>query len=97
MRGINVGFSLTVPADTTRRLLILYLGLFNAGSRLVAHVSDGSSPDYAVDWASTGSPARAYTFVYSVASAGQTLTITFTQTAVFNPNNNITLEEPRYR
>ncbi|MGH9644166.1 MAG: hypothetical protein ACRD3Q_17310 [Terriglobales bacterium] len=92
IRGQNLGFSFTVPADTTRRLLILYVGLFNAGMQIRAHLSDGSSPDYVDNYAGVGSPAREYTLVYSAASSNQTLTITYVQTAIYGANNNITLE-----
>src|SRR6185437_16194304 len=65
------------PADTSQRTITLYLGAYNTIGKLVAHLSDGSSPDY-VDTTfspvSTVVPA-AYTISYKAGSSGQTLTL----------------------
>src|SRR5207248_1645518 len=41
------GFQITVPADTTMRMLSVYVGAQNASGKLTAHLSDGSATDYA--------------------------------------------------
>src|SRR5690606_11131825 len=44
--GLNNGFQVTVPADTTARTLKMYVGLWAAGGRFEASLSDGSAPTY---------------------------------------------------
>jgi len=72
------GFSFTVPADTTARVLRVYVGVVNVRGQLVARLSDGSAPDY-VDSSlfNAASGDGVYTIAYSAASAGQTLTVTW--------------------
>ncbi len=78
--GQNRGFSITVPADTTVRTLALYVGLWNAQGKMVAHLSDSSAPDYTdTSLSSAGSILGTYTFTYSAGTVGQTLTLTYTQ------------------
>ena len=73
------GFQITVPADTTPRILTIYVGVYATQGRLVAHLSDGSAADYVdTSLSSGGSVPRAYTLNYAAGSSGQTLTITFT-------------------
>ena len=77
--GASRGFQITVPADTTPRILTIYVGVYATQGRLVAHPSDSSAADYVDTSLSSGaSVPRAYTFNYQAASAGQTLTVTFT-------------------
>ena len=80
--GQGTGFSITVPADPTPRTLTVYVGAFQAQGRMVARLSDGSAPDY-VDTSLINTVGvttlGAYTFAYSAASSGQTLTVTFIQ------------------
>ncbi len=60
----------------------MYVGAYRTQGRMVAHLSDGSAVDY-VDTSLSNSAGHTtlglYTFNYRAASAGQTLTITFTQ------------------
>ena len=44
--GFGNGFTFTAPADTTLRTLIVHVGGWASGGRLVAHLSDGSAVDY---------------------------------------------------
>jgi hypothetical protein len=80
--GTGDGFQFTVPADTTARALRLYVGAWRSQGKLVAHLSDGSVPDYTdtnlVNTAGVTS-LGVYTLVYNAASSGQTLTVTYTQ------------------
>jgi hypothetical protein len=77
----GVGFSFTVPADTTERTVSFIAGACNNGTTDVsAHLSDGSSPDYvdksmSYQWSCPGVMGL-YTLKYRAASASQTLTIT---------------------
>lgn len=91
--GLNNGFRVTVPADTATRTLKVYVGLWAARGRLEAKLSDGSSPDY-VDTStanSSGTSNAVYTFVFRVASAGQTLTVSWTSAQNYNEFGNVTL------
>ena len=90
--GINNGFQITVPADLTPRQLTIFVGVWRAQGRLVAHLSDSSAPDY-VDLTlsnATGTTAGMYTLTYQAASPGQTLTVTFTQANA--TTGNVTLQ-----
>jgi len=76
------GYSITVPAGTTARTVTLYVGGWNSGATLVAHLSDGSALDYTdVNAATSEVYVRAYTLTYRAASANQSLTLTWTRTA----------------
>jgi hypothetical protein len=90
--GEGNGFQITAPADTTPRTLTVYVGVWSAQGKIVAHLSDGSAPDY-VDSSLNNASATTtglYTFTYEAGSSGQTLTVTFTQ--VNNTVGNVTLQ-----
>jgi hypothetical protein len=92
--GLNNGFQVTVPANTTTRTLKMYLGLWSAGGRFEASLSDGSAPVY-VDTSLSNSSSTSnvvYTLNYRAASAGQTLTIKWTVNTIFNAWSNVTLQ-----
>ena len=80
--GSGKGYQLTAPADTTTRTLTLYLGVQNATATFTAHLSDGSAADY-VGTTSGGKSRQdgVLTLQYRAASAGQTITVKWTQTA----------------
>ena len=89
--GQNNGFRITAPADTTVRTLRVYVGVWKSQARLTAHLSDGSAADY-VDASlvnSAGTTVGVYTLTYKAAAAGQTLSITFTQTT---SGGNVTIQ-----
>jgi hypothetical protein len=87
---VGNGFSVTAPADTTTRKLILHLGGWNSGAKLTAHLSDGSAVDYTNTAAgSTGQYDNNYTLIYNAASSGQTLKVTWTMAS--GTNGNVTL------
>jgi hypothetical protein len=84
--GLNTGYQVTVPADTTACVLTLYVGIFNTQGKVQAHLSDGSSPDYTdTSLNSSGNISGAYTVAYKAGSAGQTLTVTFTFNSMSGP------------
>jgi len=79
--GQNNGFRITAPADSTTRTLLIYVGAFRAQGRMVAQLSDGSAADYVDTSLVNGAGATSlgvYTLTYRAASAGQTLSVTFT-------------------
>ena len=88
--GIGNGFRITVPADTTARTLKVYVGGSTSGGKLVAHLSDGSAPDY-IDTAfsGTGQYDAVYTLTYQAASIGQQLVVSWTQAS---GTGNVTLQ-----
>lgn len=80
----NVGWTFTVPADTTSRTLnVLWGGADGASVSLSAHLSDGSAADYTDAFTipgSDGSKFQLETITYNSAKPGQTLTITMLKT-----------------
>jgi hypothetical protein len=73
--GLGTGFQITAPADTTTRTLSFYVGGSNSGGALIAHLSDGSAPDYVSTTAPvTGQYDIGYTITYRAASAGSLVT-----------------------
>lgn len=84
--GLGNGFSVTAPADTILRRLNIYLGVFAAQGTLEASFSDASAPGYIdislVDY--TGSTNGFYSIQYRAASAGQTLTVRFTASQLYD-------------
>ena len=94
IEGVGNGFQITVPADTTQRTLTVYVDSYHAQGKMVAHLSDASSPDYlntAIN-STSATVQGAFTFVYKAASSGQTLSVTFTNTANNVSDANIALE-----
>ena len=78
--GLGKGFQFTVPADTTTRTLVIYVGTANSTGKLTATLSDRSAPDYVNAGITriTKSWDGYYTLTYRAASAGQTLTVQWT-------------------
>jgi hypothetical protein len=76
------GFQITVPADTTIKTLNLYAEVFFGQGVLHASLSDGSAADIndqSVIDSDIGN--KVYSIDFRAASAGQTLTVTFSGTA----------------
>ncbi len=92
--GLNNGFQLTVPADTTPRTLRVYVGLWAAGGKFEAALSDASAANFTDSSLvnSGGTANRIYTINYRAASAGQTMTVKWTAASVFNNWSNVTLQ-----
>jgi RHS repeat-associated protein len=80
--NIGNGFSITVPADTTQRVVKVYVGGWNSTGSFTASLSDASATNYTnTTTASTTQYDRAYTLTYKAASAGKLLTLTWVQSA----------------
>jgi hypothetical protein len=76
--GVGNGFSLTAPADTTNRTLIVHVGGWNSGGTLTATLSDGSAANFVDTTANAaGQWDRNYTLTYRAGSAQQSLTVTW--------------------
>lgn len=86
LNGVNHGFEFSAIADTTERVMKIYVsGLNGIRGKFVAHLSDDSAPDYvsttwngnaAFDWAPVpGNFMAVYTVRYKAASPQQTLKI----------------------
>jgi hypothetical protein len=76
------GLSITAPADTSVRTLIVHVAGLNSGGTLTAHLSDNSAADF-TDTTGTvsGQYDRNYKFTYQAATAGQTLTVIWKMTS----------------
>lgn len=93
--AVGNGFRITVAADTNVRTLRLYVGAWCAQGQLRAQLSDGSAPDYtgASFSSSSGTKNFVYTISYKAASAGQTLTVSYTMLNEYNDGlGNVTLQ-----
>jgi hypothetical protein len=88
----NNGFRITAPADIGFRTLRVYVGVWQAQGKLVAHLSDGSAADF-VDTSLTNASGPAtpgvYTLLYRAATNGQKLIVTFTNNS---SNGNVELQ-----
>jgi hypothetical protein len=68
----------------------VYVGGWNSGGRLVAHLSDGSAADYVnTAISATGQYDAVFTLTYRAASAGQQLVVQWTQAS---GTGNVTLQ-----
>jgi hypothetical protein len=86
--ALGQGLSFTVPADTSMRRLTIWTSAHYADGTLTAHLSDGSAPDFVQTiHALPSSPGPSqnlpaiFTLDYQAASDGQTLTVTWKQSA----------------
>lgn len=78
--GLDKGFELQVPADTTLRTLVVYLGGWKSSGRVTASLSDGSAPDSVQTVEDlTNTYDRRLAFTYRAGSAGQTLLVRYIQ------------------
>ena len=92
----GIGFSFTAPADKSTRTLRVFVGGYNAGGTMTAHLSDSSAADYVdTSVSSTGTGNidgqhfyAVYTFVYKANSANQTLNISWVDTTDTTPAGN---------
>ena len=80
--GKPLGMHIAAAADLTSRTLHLYVGSINSTERLDVALSDGSAPPYSNTQTAGTTPVHVrYDIVYHTASAGQTVSITWTDTA----------------
>ncbi len=88
------GFALPIAADTTSHTAQVYVSGFNADLAMTAHLSDGSATDYTNAQAHGklgSSNYLVYTCTYNSASAGSSLTFTWTNTRTF-AGSNVTIQ-----
>jgi hypothetical protein len=93
--GVNNGFKVTVPAESTPHTLRVYLSAFGADYKLTAHMSDGSAPDYVdavVNPTGKGGLYRMYTFTYKALNQGQTFSVSWIDTVDHFGGGNVTLQ-----
>ena len=93
--GVSNGYEVDVTADTTPRLLNIYVGAWAATIHFEAELSDGSAPAYVDETFShdaTGGPNRRYTIIYAANSPGQTLKAQVWVIASVDPAGNDTLQ-----
>jgi hypothetical protein len=75
------GFEVSVPADTQKRRLTIYFGVWRTNGQLEATLSDGSAAAYTSKLESQSASAitnAAYTLEYRAAKPGQKLTVRLT-------------------
>jgi hypothetical protein len=91
----GTGFEFTVPADTTTRMLKVYVGAFAARGAMQVSLSDNSAGTYSDSSLANlmgNGPSGAYTITYAAASPGQTLRVHWTLMLGFRPDANVTLQ-----
>ena len=89
VNSLQNGFSFTVPADSTPRVLTVHVGGWLSGGTLTAHLSDGSATDFVDSTSPTGGQYdRNYTLTYNAYGPGQTLLVSWVATA---GSGNVTL------
>jgi hypothetical protein len=77
MVGKGSGFAFDFPADTTVRVLHVYVGNYTSTARFIAHLADGSAPDYTADIVDAGAGTyRVFTVKYR-ASGSSTLHVSW--------------------
>ena len=77
--SLNSGFTITVPVDTTKRVLKLHYGGWGCRTRIAATLSDNSAPSFINDAVDDPAGNIAYgvaTILFAAGSPGQTLTVT---------------------
>jgi hypothetical protein len=82
--GVHQGdtaMTFTVAAGTTSHTLRVYAGAQGSVHRLDVSLSDGSAPMVTKTLSATGTTNVRYTITFNAASAGQTLTVSVTDTA----------------
>jgi hypothetical protein len=81
VQGLGNGYTITAPADTGKRTLVLYIGEYRGTGTMVAHLSDGSLADYTTsDTNNGGLHMSKFTIEYRATQSG-TLTVTWKLTA----------------
>jgi hypothetical protein len=82
INGVGSSLSVAVPADATTRTLRLYLSQYQSTCKLVAHLSDGSAPDYTMtNSIGNTNVYHRYTLSFRSSRPGETLTVTWTLTS----------------
>lgn len=92
--AIGSGFEISAPADTSTRILKVYVGAYAALGHFEASLSDGSAPAYnnATLMNLRNGPGRVYTLEYSANSAGQKIIVRWTLASLRDATANVTLQ-----
>ncbi len=92
--NVGNGFKISVPADTTSRTLKVYVGIWRSQGLFKATLSDNSAPVFSdvILNNQSGASIAVYTMTYKAASAGQTLTVSFTVLQSYFATGNVTLQ-----
>ena len=95
--NLGSGFQFEVPADTAERTLQVFVGVYKGRGALEAALSDASASSYLNSslFNMANGPGGVYTLTYAAGSAGQTLRVKWTLTAIApgNPTEaNVTLQ-----
>ncbi|MDP9052912.1 MAG: hypothetical protein M3N93_01205, partial [Acidobacteriota bacterium] len=78
LSGAGQSFTISAPADMSTRTIVIHAGGWNSGGAFRAHISDGSVADFTDTTAVvSGQYDRNYTLTYRAASAGQSLTVSW--------------------
>ena len=92
--GLNNGFLVTAPADTSLKTLKLYVGAFAARGKFRAYLSDFTAPVYtdsSLDNTGNGN-STSYSLTYAAATSNQTLVVRYTVGLSHDPSANVTLQ-----
>jgi hypothetical protein len=92
--GLNTGFTLSVPADTSIRALKVYVGAYGCRMHFEAALSDGSAPAFVDESFANPSdgPNRVYTLTFAAASPGQKLIVRWWIVTLIDSAGNVTLQ-----
>lgn len=92
--GLNNGFEIRVPADTSTRTLKVYVGLYGAQGNFQARLSDFSAPAYTdTTLSNLGNGYAVYSLTYAAASPGQALVVRYRSLNLFDQDfGNVTLQ-----
>jgi hypothetical protein len=92
--GTGNGFTITVPASTTKHTLKVYVGVSKAQGSFSASLSDNSAAPYSDTSLqnSSGTTNEVYTLTYQAGSNGQTLTISFTMQSSLGSGGYVSLQ-----
>jgi Tfp pilus assembly protein PilX len=90
--GLDDGYQITVPADTTMKVLTVYAGGYGTIVNFRAALSDLSAPPYVDETlvdpgGNSNGSADAYKLAFAAGSANQTLTVTVTCAADYGGGN----------
>lgn len=93
MFGLQNGFGLQAPAGLTTNTLKVYVGAYAARGRMLAYLSDFSTPvvsDFSVNHSDSG-PNMVYTFRYAASAPGRMLNLRWLVDGPYASDGNITL------
>ena len=92
--GAGDGLTFSVPANSSARTVTVYVNAYHAQGVFTATLSDNSAAPYVDTTVSgvTGAITGVYTLTYQSASAGQRLTISFSDQTNYAPDGYVSLQ-----